>query len=230
MGFYGTVAEASLDARLAFLRKTYLHVTGAFAAFIALSVAFYTSGVSEALLKFLMSSGRMGAFGMIGGLMLLGWLGTAFSRSEASVGTQYVGLTIYVVAEALFMSPLIFLAGKTAPGVLPAASIVTMLTFGGLTAYVLLTNRDFTFLGPALAIFGLVALGTIACGLIFGFELGIWFSALMILFAAGAILYTTSKVLHVYRTDQHVAASTEIFAAVATLFYYILRLFMQLRR
>jgi len=230
MGYFGgTVAEASVDARLGFLRRTYLHVTGAFGLFIALSTLMYTSGASEAMLRALAGS-RFGVLALLGGVMVLGWLAQAMTRSEVGLGVQYAGLAGYTLLEAVIFAPLIFLAAKFAPEALPSAAIVTLLTFGGLTAYVLLTNKDFTFMGPILFAAGFIAVGTIFCGIIFGFELGIWFSALMIAFAVGAILYTTSKVLHIYRTDQHVAAATEIFAAVAMLFYYVLRLFMQMRR
>jgi len=71
-----------------------------------------------------------------------------------------------------------------------------------------------------------VALGLIVAGAIFGFNLGLWFSAGMVLLAAGAILYTTSNVLHHYGEDQYVGASLELFAAVAILFWYVLRIFM----
>lgn len=230
MGYFGgTVAEASVDARLGFLRRTYLHVTGAFGLFIALSTLMYTSGASEAMLRAIAGS-RFGVLALLGGVMVLGWLAQAMTRSEVGLGVQYAGLAGYTLLEAVIFAPLIFLAAKFAPEALPSAAIVTLLTFGGLTAYVLLTNKDFTFMGPILFAAGFIAVGTILCGIIFGFELGIWFSALMIAFAVGAILYTTSKVLHIYRTDQHVAAATEIFAAVAMLFYYVLRLFMQMRR
>jgi FtsH-binding integral membrane protein len=74
---------------------------------------------------------------------------------------------------------------------------------------------------------GFVALGLIVASFLFGFELGLLFSAGMVLLAGASILYTTSNLLHHYRTDQHVAAALELFAAVALLFWYILRIFMR---
>ena len=62
--------------------------------------------------------------------------------------------------------------------------------------------------------------------MIFGFSLGLIFSAVMILFAGGSVLYSTSNILHQYRTDQHVAASLYLFASVALLFYYIVQFLM----
>jgi len=106
---------------------------------------------------------------------------------------------------------------------------LTLVLFGGLTAIVLTTKSDFSFLGPILAIAGMVALGFIVCSIFIGFNLGTLFSGAMIVFAGGAILYDTSNILHHYRTDQHVAASLSLFASVALLFWYILRFIMSMR-
>ena len=73
---------------------------------------------------------------------------------------------------------------------------------------------------------GWAAFGLIICSMLFGFNLGMVFSAGMVLLASGWILYDTSNVLHHYRTDQHVAASLALFASVALLFWYILRIVM----
>ena len=74
---------------------------------------------------------------------------------------------------------------------------------------------------------GIAAFGAILCSILFGFSLGIWFTAAMILFACGWILYDTSAVLHEYRVDQHVAASLKLFASVMLLFWYVVRFVMQ---
>jgi FtsH-binding integral membrane protein len=69
-------------------------------------------------------------------------------------------------------------------------------------------------------------MGTIIAGILFGFNLGLWFSAGMILLAAGSILYQTSNLVHKYHTDQYVAAALGLFASLMLLFWYILRLVM----
>ncbi|MBA3334703.1 MAG: Bax inhibitor-1 family protein, partial [Acidobacteria bacterium] len=106
------------------------------------------------------------------------------------------------------------------------AGIVTLGLFLGLTATVFLTRKDFSFLGPILAIGGFVALAFIFSGIVFGFSLGSVFAFIMVAFAGAAILYETSNILHHYRPNQHVAASLSLFASVALLFWYILRIFM----
>ena len=66
-------------------------------------------------------------------------------------------------------------------------------------------------------------------GVIFGWHLGVWFSAAMILFASLTILYETSTALHHYPTDMHIPASMALFSSVALLFWYIVRLLLERR-
>jgi len=73
---------------------------------------------------------------------------------------------------------------------------------------------------------GVVALVAIAGGILFGFNLGTWFSVAMVAFAGAAILYDTSNVLHHYPEDRYVAGALQLFASVALMFWYVLRIFM----
>jgi FtsH-binding integral membrane protein len=69
----------------------------------------------------------------------------------------------------------------------------------------------------------------IVASVIFGFNLGTWFSVGMVVLAGAAILYDTSNVLHHYSEDRYVAAALELFASVALMFWYVLRLFLSSR-
>jgi FtsH-binding integral membrane protein len=227
-GYTGVIA-APLDERVAFIRKTYAHLAGAVAVFVALSFVFYQVGFGALIIQAVMGS-RIGWLLLLGGFSLVGWLGSSMAQSARGLPMQYGGLAIYTLAEAIIFAPIIFLASMVAPGALPAAAGLTIVAFGGLSIYTLVTKQDFSFLRTALVVGSIVALGLIVCGAIFGFNLGLWFSAAMIIFACGTILYSTSKVLHNYQTDQYVAASLELFAAVALLFWYVLRLLMSLQR
>jgi FtsH-binding integral membrane protein len=91
----------------------------------------------------------------------------------------------------------------------------------GLTAVVVLTRTDFSFLRTALTIGGFVALGLIIASIAFGFSLGLVFAAAMVIFASGSILYNTSKIMRTYRTDQPVAAALSLFSSIALLFWYV---------
>ncbi len=229
-GYFGsTVYEAPLDIRLGFLRRTYAHLLGASILFVLASTGLYMSGVSASIADLVMGNGRGGWLLVLGGFMLLSWLSTAMTRVDNRV-TNYAGLVLFTLLEAVIFAPMIFIAAKTAPGVLPSATIVTLLGFGGLSLYALTTKQDFSYLRPILIIGACTAFGMIICGALFGFDLGVWFSGLMILFSMASILYTTSRVLHQYRADQHVAAALELFSALALMLWYVLRLFLQTSR
>ncbi|MGV3721609.1 MAG: Bax inhibitor-1/YccA family protein [Actinomycetota bacterium] len=227
-GYTGAMA-APLDERLLFIRKTYAHLAGAIVAFMGLSFLLYAVGAGEMILRVL-GGNRIGWLLLLGAFVLAGSLATSMAQGARSLGTQYAGLGLYTLAEAIIFSPMIFIASIMAPGVLPLAAGITLVTFAGLSFYTLITKTDFSFLRTALVVGSIVALGVIVCGALFGFSLGIWFSAAMILLASGMILYSTSKVMHTYQTDQYVAAALELFAAVALLFWYVLRLLMSLQR
>ena len=224
------VVDAQPDARATFIRRTYAHLAGAVAAFIALEALIIKGGVGEAMLRFI-AQGRFGWLMFLGAFIVCGWLARGLASRVDSVPLQYLGLAIYVGAEALLFAPLIYIAAYfSSPDVLPMAAILTGLLFAGLTGIVFTTRKDFSFLGSILTIGGFIALGLIVCGAVFGFNLGLIFSVAMVALAAGAILYDTSRIMHHYSTDQHVAASLALFASVALLFWYILRILMSLQR
>lgn len=221
-----TVDRASGDVRAAFIRRTYAHLAGAVAVFAVLIYFLMQTALPVKMLTFI-TANQFGWLMFLGAFILVGWMARSLAAGAGGLGVQYAGLGLYVAAEAVIFLPLIYMAMEFAsPDVLPMAGICTAALFGGLTFVVFTTRKDFSFLGSILAIGGVVALGAIVAGAIFGFNLGLGFTVLMILFASGAILYDTSKIMREYPTDRHVGASLELFASVALLFWYMIRLFM----
>lgn len=224
------VAQAPADQRAAFIRSTYQNLAGAIFFFIALEAVFIGSSWAPALVD-TMVGGRFSWFIVIGAFMAVSWVADKWARSDVSQGMQYLGLGLFVVAEAFVFLPLLFIAANfSSPDVIPMAAIITGLLFAGLTATAFITRQDFSFLRGALTIGGFVALGVVIAGLLFGFQLGLFFSGAMVLFAGGSILYTTSNIIHHYRTDQPVAAALALFSGVMLLFWYVLRILMSARR
>lgn len=223
------VEQASLDARVGFIRRTYAHLAGAITLFVILAGAMLHLGVAEMFVRALSVSPYLW-LGVLLGFTGLGWVADWWARSMESKPLQYAGLGLYVVLEALIFQPLLFMAQVYTGGneVTMIAGGMTLLVFAGLTVAVFVTKQDFSFLRTALVAGGMIAMGVIVFAIIFGFPLGMWFSVLMIGFASLAVLYYTSGVMRDYRTDQHVAASLALFSAVAMLFFYILRLLIQL--
>ena len=224
------VAQARPNERAEFIKRTYTHLAGAVGAFVVVEYLFFQLGIAQLLANLLLGN-RFGWLAMLGGFALLGYLASNMAAKADDVNSQYMGLGLYVVGEAVIFAPLLYMAAALSdPSVIPTAGVITLFLFGGLTAVAFTSGKDFSFLGGILKIAGMVALGLIACSLIFGFSLGLIFSFFMVAFAAAAILYKTSKVMYRYSTTQHVAASLELFAAVMLLFWYVLRIVMSSRR
>jgi FtsH-binding integral membrane protein len=230
----GAVATYGQNERVAFLRKTYLHLAGAIAVFIALEYLLLSPGSAlyDAITRPLLTAmvtGRASWLLVLGLFMLVSWVADRWARSDTSRGMQYLGLGLYVFAEALIFIPILFIASTYYHGVIPVAGALTITIFAGLTGTVYFTRKDFSFLGGALSIASFAALGLIICAVLFGFQLGTFFAAVMIALAAGYILYYTSRVLGYYGPTQYVAAALALFSSVALLFFYVLRLVMSLR-
>jgi FtsH-binding integral membrane protein len=224
-----SVYAAPVESRISFIRKTYLHLTGAVALFTLVSAMMYTAGVGEKILSFM----TQGTFAWI--ILLIVFIGASsvaqgMARAGGSSGLAYLGLGLFAVVEALIFAPMFFIAAHYFPGVLPNATIITLTTFVGLTGYVLIYNKDFSFLGAGLAIALMVALGILVVGMLFGFNLGVWYSGLVIAIACGYILYDTSNVMRNFGPNQYVFAALQLFSSLALLFMYVIRILMQLQR
>ena len=223
-----SVARATPNERQEFIKNTYIHLAGAVAAFIVVEFILFQLGIAEALTGFI-AGNRFGWLMILGGFSLLGWLSRSLVAEADNVNKQYAGLGAYIVGEALIFAPILFIGATYAPGVIPMAAILTLMMFAGITTVAFTSGKDFSFLGNFLRIGGFIAIGLIICSVLFGFTLGLIFSAVMIVFASAAILYTTSNIIHRYATHQYVAASLELFASVALLFYYILMTLLRSR-
>jgi FtsH-binding integral membrane protein len=224
-----TVAQAEPSERAQFIRRTYAHLAGAILAFVALTAYMVNSPIADMMMNIMRS--RFGWLMILGGFMIVGRMATGLATSTASSSMQYLGLTLYVIIEAVIFTPILYIAAfYSTPEVLPTAGILTLGIFGGLTLIVFTTKKDFSFLRGILMIGSMVALGLIVCAVIFGFNLGLIFSFAMVLLASIAILYDTSRIMKHYNTDQHVAASLQLFASVALLFWYILQIVMSFSR
>lgn len=227
---YPIVEHAPASERAAFIRRTYAHLAGAILAFVGLEAVLLRVLDVQQILRSMFGNGNVGMLVLLVAFFGVSWLARIWANSSTSVGIQYLGLALYVILEAIIFLPLLYLADTRFPGAIQSAGIMTLAVFLGLTAVVLLTRQDFSFLAPILCIAGVITLGVVIAAILIGFQLGVFFSFAMVAVACGFILYDTSNVLHHYRTDQHVGAALELFASVALLFWYVLRIVMASNR
>jgi len=222
VNYMAPVSELSVEDRSTFIWRCYAHVVGAILAFAAIEVYFFQSGIAAAILQPMISNWWM----VLGVFILGGWGATHVAHRVQSIQAQYAAFAIFIVLEALIFSPMLLMASLMEPGMIDSAAGVTVLGCVGLVATVMITRKDFSFLRGLMVWGFMLAMVAIVGSLIFGFELGTWFSVAMIGFAGAAVLYDTSNIMFHYPQDKYVAASMQLFASIAMMFWYILRLFM----
>ena len=221
------VARTDVERRATFLAKTYRLLLLAIFGFAAVEYLLITSGYAERIADF---AYRTNWLLFLGGFVILANVARRFARSNAPSNTQYAALMAYVVLEAVFFAPLIWIANSAYDGIIASAALVTVIGFVGLTAIVYTTRKDFSFMRSALMWIGFGAIGLIVASVLFGFQLGTAFSIAMIVFAGATILYDTSKIMLHYPEDAYVGAAIDLFSSVALMFWYVLRLFMSRSR
>lgn len=222
---YASASRSFADERARFIVKTYNHLFGAIALFTLIEIGLFTTGIAQTIA---MTMGKSWLL-VLGGFMIASFIASHAAHNARSLAAQYAALAGFVVAQAIIFVPLLVMANAVAPGSIQSAAVVTFLGFGGLTVVAFTTKKDFSFLGGFLRWGGIVALVMVVAGVVFGFNLGTFFSVAMVGFAGAAILYDTSAVLRDFPTDRHVAASLQLFSSVALMFWYVLRIFISSR-
>lgn len=237
-------STASVGERITFIRKVYgLVFLGIlfFAASIALPVlgSEYLFNIPvlrdiyalsawlpwwAALLLIIGSSFVVHAVSMVRGLNLVAFFAMSF---------LWAFLTIPMIATTFAVG------GSIAGGLMMIvqAAGLTTLVFGGLTVYVFVTKKDFSFMrgfltmGLVLSLGAIVALGV---GSMMGWveqmgPLNIGLSIILVLLFAGYVLYDTSNVIHHYATDMVVPAALALMVDFIILFRQILFLIIASR-
>ena len=219
-----SAAQAIPEERMAFIRRTYSWLTGTIFLCVAMMAVFMHSPAFEPVMTFMVSSNWLIVLGLFIGFS---WLGDWMAHSVEGKGIQFIGLLVGVGAYAIIFSYLMLVSGALTPeygvggSTLIQALMLTLTTFGALTAVVFITKKDFSILRTGLIVMSVLALGAIAGGVLFGFTLGLGFAVAMVGFCAAIIVYQTSNILHHYPTDRHVGASLALFSSIGMLFWYL---------
>jgi FtsH-binding integral membrane protein len=228
---YRPVATYDEIVRGEFIVRVYQHLLAAVVAFVAFEALFFNLGVARALYDLISGSGPTWLL-IIGGFAIVSWLATNAAHDILNPSRQYLGLFGMSLAYAALFAPFLHYFFEVQPDGATsvwAAALITAVGFAGLSAVAFVTRRDLSFLRP-LVLWGLVSsLVLIVAAVLFGLELGIWFSVAMIALAGAAILYQTQTIIRRYPTEAYVGASVQLFASVMLLFWYVLRLVGQLR-
>lgn len=215
-------SQSGLAERVAFIRKVYalffaatlFAVGGA-----ALGLAFPPLMLAAARHPWIMF------FLMIGGVL------AAQSLRHVPVLNLFA-LFGFTTFTGLVISPALYFYGQTNPESILQAGMLTIAIFGGLTAYVFLSNRDFSFLRGMITV-GLivVVLGGLFNVLFVG-SLGFGFaiSVAVLLLFSGFVLYDTSNIIRRYPTNEYIAGALDLYLDAFNMFLALLRILNAGRR
>lgn len=250
----GAVATLGVSDRIAFLRKTYVHLGAALIAFAVVTGALFKFAPQLTWkLSTLFGSSMFGMLGLVLVLVFLMMGAERLAASGTSRGMQYAGLGLGILLQVFMLLPLIWIlmlkfssftpeqtylirSGVMVPAlngaalsILMQAVVITLVIFIGLTLVVFITKKDFSFLRGALVVCSFAAIGLILVSILFGFSMGALFSAFIVLLMAGFILYETSVIMTRYPPTMHVLAALVLFTTIATLFRAILNILISVR-
>jgi FtsH-binding integral membrane protein len=226
MNYYdppASVIDLPESGRAAFIRRTYAHLAGALAAFALVATLIINSPIGHSMAR-MMTGGKWAWLVVLGVFMLVSHIAHSWAASATRRSTQYLGLGVFVLLEALIFCPLLLMAKAVDAAIIPKAALITGGLFLGLTWIAFSTRKDFSFMGGVLKLGFMIALGVIVASIVFGFSLGVVFSFIMVALLGAAVLYETSNVIHHYGTSQDVAASLALFGSFTTMLWYIIQI------
>ena len=220
------VAAANAAVRAAFIQKVYLTLCAgvAVAMFTGLHLVSRLIAGEAGWLRDILF-GRFGFIGIFVLYIVMAMAAGAVSRIRTVNVIVYAAFT---AVTGLLLVPLFLWAYAVAGnsfGLIWNALGLTALVFGGLTAYVLVTRQNFSFLGGFLAVGLIVLLGFIVATFFFQAD---WFVTAVtvggLLLFALFVLYDTSRIIHTLGPDEWVAGALSLFIDFINMFIRILSL------
>jgi len=227
-GFNFNIYNVTEVDRVTFIKRTYAHVALAVLAFVGFEALLLNSEIGIELGISMANNWIIVILLFMGGT----WIANKWAHEPGNIQKQYIGLFLYAFLEALIFLPLFMIVlfseqfQGEATQIIGQAGVVSAGLFTALSGIAIFSGKDFSFLRSILMVGFGVAFAMIIAGSLFGFDLGLWFSAAMVLLAGGSILFQTSRLVHDYHSTQHVAAALGLFASFMLLFYYVLQIFM----
>lgn len=214
--FGGTVAEATLDIRMSFIRKVYSILTVQLLLTAGLSsLSFFSTGYRN----WIQSNSWMmwlSLFGAIGFMLLTFW-------KRKSYPTNMIFLAGFTGLEAYSIS---VITSFYESRIVIQALILTLGIFVGLTLFACQTKYDFTNWLPYLfgALWVLIIFGFMAAFFPGGKTIELVYGVVAALIFSGYILVDTQLVMRHYHVEEEIAASISLYLDILNLFLAILRI------
>ncbi len=219
-----TVATATPAERGAFLRKVYLTLTGGIGVTMVTGIMLTLDAVSNpnSIVRTMMQGSGMW-------MLFLGYLALSFGVSAVvhKRGINVLAYLFFTAFTGFFISPLLLFAVMKTQSLLVVwqALGLTIFAFGGLSGYVLVSGKDFSFMKGFIWTGFWILVGFMVVGFFvqsWAFHMGITAAGLLVF--AGFVLYHTSEIMHRMGPTEWVAGAFTLFIDFINMFIRVLML------
>jgi modulator of FtsH protease len=190
--------------------------------YMLLSLTLLFSGLTAALSMMLNMPPMTYLISVIGGMVIAMFVLPRFANSTAGIGIVFLitGLLGFGLGPMLTM----YASLPNGGNIITLSLAGTGAIFMGLSAYVLTTRKDFSFLGGFLMVgFLLVLLAALANIFLQIPAMSLMISAVVIMIMSGFILYDTSRIIHGGETN-YVLATIGLYLTIFNIFISLLQI------
>jgi FtsH-binding integral membrane protein len=147
------------------------------------------------------------------------------TRKKAEFPMNIGLVLLFNLAMGVMISPTLYYYGRSQPGVIGQAAVLTIGAFGILTLYAFVSRRDFSAWGSFLMVGLWVLIATMLLNFFFqNAAVGLWLAAVTVLLFSGLLVYDTWRLRNFYGPDEYVGAAVQIYLDLLNMFMAILRL------
>ncbi|HET9533584.1 MAG TPA: Bax inhibitor-1/YccA family protein [Blastocatellia bacterium] len=217
-----TAAEVSVAERMGFIRKVY----SLFFVATLFAIGGVFIGFSNPELMIAAASHPWIAL-----LLLIGGVFVAQAVRHQK-GINLVAFFGFTTLTGVIISPLLYIVNQTNFASIVQAGVLTIGIFGGLTVYVFISDRDFSFMRGMLTV-GLIVVilaGFLNVLIVGSGGLGFAVAAAALLLFSGYVLYDTSNIIRRYPTNEYIAGAMDLYLDAFNIFLALIRILNAGRR
>jgi FtsH-binding integral membrane protein len=147
------------------------------------------------------------------------------TRKQADFPINIGLVFLFNLVVGVMISPALFYYGRTQPGLIGQAAVLTIGAFGILTMYAFVSRRDFSAWGSFLMVGLWVLIGTMVLNFFFqNAAVDLWLASVTVLLFSGLLVFDTWRLRNRYGPDDYVGASVQIYLDLLNIFMAILRI------
>lgn len=147
------------------------------------------------------------------------------SRAKTQFPMNIGMVLLFNFAMGVIISPALFIYGRTQPGLIGQAAVLTLGAFGILTLYAFVSRRDFSAWGSFLMVGLWVLIGAMVLNWFFhSAAVDLFLASVTVLLFSGLLVFDTWRLRNHYGPDEYVGAAVQIYLDLLNMFMAILRI------